>query len=94
MAGKAASEAVEGLLSHFGMVNEETWESVVEIIEGDLSAKGVRASVVGIRGGVVTVSCRSAEVMLVRFDSERLADLVAKKHPKITKISVVADAAP
>jgi hypothetical protein len=71
------------------MVDAATWESVAAIIEGDLGAKGVKAEVVGIRDGVVTIACDKGEVALVRYDTQRLGALVAKTHPEIKRVSVI-----
>lgn len=76
------------------MVDAATWESVAAIIEGDLLAKGVKAEVVGIRDGVVSVACDSAEVVLVRYDTQRLGTLVAKAHPEIKRVSIIGRQAP
>ena len=89
MTPELAGEAVEGLLTHFGMVDSQTWNGVAAIIEGDLGAKGVVAEVVGIRNGVVTVTCPKAEVVLVRYDTDRLCALVTAAFPKISRVLVV-----
>lgn len=85
MTGRApvgnAGAALAGLLAGLGVADTRTRATVQGSVEEFLAEKGMRAQVVGLRYGMLTVAAEPAEAHLLGFERDNLLARLEQDTP-------------
>lgn len=90
--GGNVGSAVAALLGTLGLQSVEARATIEDVVTGELAARGHQAEVLDVRWGRLRLVAGPTAATLLRYDRDRLLDLLAERAPgAVTDLTVTVD---
>jgi hypothetical protein len=86
---KPMSSTLSGIMGKFGIAESKQHDSVQVVVEDELRSQGIEAVFEGLRYHEVLLSANSQNSALLRYETDRIIDVLSGKFPgQVTRIRV------